>query len=120
MEILVVIIVLAVAAAVVQSLWGKTKSQYSIKAAEPVIAANAATLARKYDQLTFKDDYGDWNFDRWDREKRDFIERKIRPVLPFLEYESEAWFAVEKAIDTAVDAYQAANPSVTPDLDEAA
>ena len=86
--------------------------------ADKIISTHISVLARKYDQLTFKDDYDQWVFDDWDRELDNFMVRMILPALPSLKVNEDEWFAIQKSIQDAVHVYQKEHPNEFGDFDE--
>jgi restriction system protein len=67
-------------------------------------------LARKESQLCYQDDYGNWIFDKWEKEQRYFIDTNLRRFFSVLEYDSPTWSDLEKAIDQAVLEFSAEAP----------
>jgi hypothetical protein len=90
-------------------LWELGQKKLIAKIAEKAIVRHLPSLSRKYDQLTYRDDYGKWVFGDWEREKKYFIQNVLAPEVPLLtpvKQDSSGWFALEEAIDHAIDLYQ--------------
>jgi restriction system protein len=54
---------------------------YMLQSVWDCAKTHARVLARKFDQLTYQDDYGQWQTDRWEREVDYFAEHVVPPAL---------------------------------------
>lgn len=83
--------------------------------ATPIIAQQVEVLARKFDQLSYKDEYGDWEYGDWERAVDDFIERKVAPKVPFMAKGGIAWSMVAEKVDEVVLAHEGESGDDTED-----
>lgn len=88
------------------------------QAINDAIRPHLPVLVRKYEQLTYKDDYGDWVFDAWDHELAGFIGRKLAHFSPGMKRDDRRWIEMDRRVMDAIHAYEKERGEDTLDLDD--